>query len=146
MTYDDAVYEIEEHFVKLWNIKFKDIKNLCRKDTMKNYLINGSDEIWHTENWFEIIDYIEDNFDIHDTFEMLQYLDNSFDIEDTYNTIDNFIICVCREYRDETDYMKYDYYVDASNKIKQWWKKIYWSPKTKVGIKRFNRECEKLGY
>ncbi len=36
--------------------------------------------------------------------------------------------------------------IDASNKIKEWWKKIYWSPKTKVGIKRFNRECQKLGY
>ena len=84
---------------------------------------------------------------------MLEYIRESdvFETEDicfddAVKSIQNFIYCVCREYHSENDYMQYDYYVDASNKIKQWWKKIYWAPKTKVGIKRFNRECEKLGY
>ena len=144
MSYDDAINEIQEHFVKLWDIKFKDIKNLC--DGSMEDLMDESDDVWNPENWLEIISYIEYNFNIHDTFEMLNYLDDSFNVDDLYDTIEKFIYCVCRDYHSETAYMQYEYYIDASNKIKKCWKKIYWSPKTKVGIKRFNRECEKLGY
>ena len=32
----------------------------------------------------------------------------------------------------------------AAYKIQKWWKSKYWSPHTQVGIKRFNREYDKL--
>ena len=142
------IYEIEEHFVELWNDEFEFNENEWDEYTLDLW-IDDLFGCYFSANWTLIYDSIYENFTIQETFEMLNYLDENgidYDIEDLTGTIEKFIICVCVEYRRETDYMQYDYYVDASNKIKQWWKKIYWSPKTKVGIKRFNRECDKLGY
>lgn len=36
--------------------------------------------------------------------------------------------------------------LDAANKIKQWWSKMFWSPNTKVGLKRLNRSYEDENY
>ena len=161
MSYNKTFVKIEEHFKELWKRQFKYNLNEWDEHIMYDWMC-GTDGLWEfisgygEEYWAEISCNILEDFNIKDTFEMLEYIarvgrefDIDLDDEDftcKESTIDDFIYCICRETYSETDYMHYDYYEDASNKIKKWWKKIYWSPKTKVGIKRFNRECEKLGY
>ena len=162
-NFNQALIDIEEQFVELWNDEFKDNKNEWDEDRMNDWMFEVFSFDDDFDNWLDIIWSIVGNFNIHDTFKMIDYIGKTSDesgieidwssiilncsrLNPINKTINQFIYWVCYETRYKTDYMQYNYYVDASNKIKKWWKKIYWSPKTKVGIKRFNRECEKLGY
>ncbi len=150
-TFDKAVDKIETQFQIVWKRKYNKEGVV---ETMDNWICDISD-VWKDNNWYEIKIWITNYFNMYDTFEMIDYLNeiaNEHSIKTDSNcmhtTLEAFIKCVCWEWyeEEENEFMHYDYYVDASNKIKKWWKKIYWSPKTKVGIKRFNRECQKLGY
>lgn len=149
--FDNLIEQLKKQVIKDWKEEFNDNKwdnhSLCYFPEnwgcgdIYNRLIEMCDYNESREKEFEskITDYM-------DEIGIDCYKHNDRSMTDFNFKIMCFLESIAQECYDETDYMQYEYYDNASNKIKQWWKKIYWSPKTKVGIKRFNRECQKLGY
>jgi len=160
IKFNEVVKEIHNIFEIKWNEEFRDEKQRLELSWFIRYM----KEYDIDDNRFQVIhDMIKNDFNVYNTFKMLKYIHNNKyyptmlkiefyeDEQNISNMIDSFILCVCYDFNDTTHYSRYQKYlqsieVDASNKIKEWWKKIYWSPHTKVGIKRFNKECQKLGY